>query len=792
MKRVPVVITGIGVICPLGRDKDEYWTNLVDGKSGVRPATDHEFAGMENVFLGEVEDSWVAEQLPADADGSVRMNALALVAAQQALVDSGLDLQAVDKDRFGIVVGQCQATAGASVGSYLPFHEPTDAVAGYFGLQGPRTVISTACAAGGNAIGMGRDMLWDGSAEIVLSGGVDDLQKGTHLGFELLGAISPGPTAPYSRSDGLSLGEGSAFVVLETLEHAQARGATILAQVAGYGLSADAYHATAPDPTGKGPLRAVNRALAESRLSSDDVSYVNGHGTGTPTNDRMERKAMKSFFGPRLPEVPMSSTKSALGHSLGASGAIEAVTCVLAIQHGVVPPTVNFQGEPAEGFDYIPNKGRPANVDITLSNNYAFGGNNCSLVLARPGRLETAGEGEEVPHRRVVVSGLGVVSGYGLGLEAWREGVARGDTAIKEIVAFDGAKYGSPFGVEPVPLGPKPLAASGLWRHLARYGRQALAATTFAFQDAGLKTNGPGRENVGLIFATGYGPIETAVELMMGLNSPEGASATSFANATVNAAAGAVCQALTLRGPTTTVASGGASALLALDTAVQLIQTGHADRLVLLAIDDFCEAVVQERSKHDPLAPDGKLRPYDKNRGGTVLGSAAVAILLEVEDVVRARGGKAYAEVVGVAHCGVTNQDDQGAAERVLRRLLERTGTEAADVDLVAGSGTGAARDADELNALGAVFSSELMLTAPKSLTGECEAASGGVNLLTAALAVAEGIVPATANLQNPEADFPFRHVLQPSSDAKVRRAIATASTPTAAFGAALFAPVAG
>jgi 3-oxoacyl-[acyl-carrier-protein] synthase II len=793
MKRVPVVITGIGVICPLGRNKDEYWTNLIDGKSGVRPATDHEFVGMENIFLGEVEDSWVTEQLPEGADGSVRMNALALVAAQQALVDSGLDLDSVDKDRFGVVVGQCQATAGSTVGSYLPFHEPTDAVAGHFGLNGPRTVISTACAAGGNAIGMGRDMLWDGSAEVVLSGGVDDLQKGSHLGFELLGAISPGPTAPYSKSDGLSLGEGSAFVVLETLEHAQARGAKILAQVAGYGLSADAYHATAPDPTGKGPLRAVNRALAESGLTQEDVSYVNGHGTGTPTNDRMERKAMKSLFGERLPQVPMSSTKAALGHSLGASGAIEAVTCVMALQTGMVPPTVNFQGEPAEGFDYIPNKGKPAQVDITLSNNYAFGGNNCSLVLARPGRLDGVDTaGGEIPRRKVVVSGLGVVSGFGLGLDAWREGVAKGDTAISKIEAFDGSKYGSEFGVEPVPLGSKPLAASGLWRHLARYGRQALTATTFAFQDAGLKTNGPGRENVGLIFATGYGPIETAVELMMGLNSPEGASATSFANATVNAAAGAVCQALTLRGPTTTVASGGASALLALDTAMQLIQTGHADRLVLLAIDDFCEAVVQERSKHDPLAADGKMRPYDKDRGGTVLGSAAVALLLEVEDVVTARGGHAYAEVLGVAHSGVTGQDDQGAAERVLRQLLERTDTPAADVDLVAGSGTGATRDADELNALGAVFSSELMLTAPKSLTGECEAASGGVNLLTAALAVSEGIVPATANLQNPEGDFPFQHVLQPSSDAKVTRAIATASTPTAAFGAAMFAPVAG
>jgi 3-oxoacyl-[acyl-carrier-protein] synthase II len=793
MKRTPVVVTGIGVICPLGRDKNEFWTNLVAGRSGVRSATDRDFEGMAGVFLGEVEDEWVTGQLPAGADGSVRMNALALVAAEQALVDSGLSSAALAGHEVGVVVGQCQATTGSVPGTYLPFHEACDTVAEHYELTGPRVVISTACAAGGNAVGTGRDMLWDGTADVVLAGGVDNLQKGTHLGFELLQAISPGPTAPYSRSDGLSLGEGAAFLVLETLERAEARGATVLAEVAGYGLSADAYHATAPDPTGKGPLRAVRRALTEAGLGAEDVSYVNGHGTGTPTNDRMERKAMRSFFGARVAEVPMSSTKSALGHSLGASGAIEAVTCVLAIQNGVVPPTVNFQGDPPEDMDFIPNRGRPADVSVTLSNNYAFGGNNCSLLLARPGRL--ARHEQELPDRKVVVSGLGVVSGFGLGLDAWREGVLRGRSAIDRITAFDAGKYGSEYGVEPFPLGAKPLAAAGLWRHLARYGRQALAATTFAFQDAGLKTHGPGRDNVGLVFATGYGPIETAVELVMGMNTPEGASALSFANATVNAAAGAVCQALTLRGPTTTIASGGASAILALDCAMQLMRTGHTDRLVLLAIDDFCEAVVAERARHDTLAADGRLRPYDADRSGTVLGSAAVAVLLEAEEVVEARGGSAYARIEGVAHGGCTGRGDDAdreGAERVFRTLLERTGSSASEVDVVAGSGTGADRDIAELRAMGAVFGPDLMVTAPKSLTGECEAASGGINLLTAALAVSEGLVPATANLDRPVPDIDVRHVTEPASDAKVSRAIATASTPTAVFGAAMLAPVAG
>src|SRR4029450_10814305 len=191
----------------------------------------------------------------------------------------------------GVVAAACcHARRWSPRATPLPFHEACDSVAEHYDLTGPRVVISTACAAGGNAVGTGRDMLWDGTADVVLAGGVDNLQRGTHLGFELLQAISPGPTAPYSRSDGLSLGEGAAFLVLETLERAEARGATVLAEVAGYGLSADAYHATAPDPTGKGPLRAVRRALTEAGLAAEGGSDGNGPGTGAPANGRMGRQ----------------------------------------------------------------------------------------------------------------------------------------------------------------------------------------------------------------------------------------------------------------------------------------------------------------------------------------------------------------------------------------------------------------------------------------------------------------------------------------------------------------------
>jgi 3-oxoacyl-[acyl-carrier-protein] synthase II len=256
----------------------------------------------------------------------------------------------------------------------------------------------------------------------------------------------------------------------------------------------------------------------------------------------------------------------------------------------------------------------------------------------------------------------------------------------------------------------------------------------------------------------------------------------------MNAAAGAVCQAMTFRGPTTTIASGGASAILGLDCALAFIRTGQADRVVLIATDELCEAVVAEHAKRGVLASDGVMRPYDDARSGTVLGAAAVAIVLEAADPVASRGGRAYCEVAGVAHLGCDNrpQAARPTVERVLRRVLDVAAHAPADVRYCAGAGAGTAHDLAELAALDSVFGEDLLLSAPKSLTGECAAGSGGVSLLVAALAVSEGLVPATANLSSPVAGFPLRHVTRPMQGEDVRSAIANAASPLSAFGTAL------
>jgi len=261
----------------------------------------------------------------------------------------------------------------------------TDVVARRLDVRGPRTTIMTACSSSATAIGYAADRVRLGHVDVALAGGAEGLCRLTYAGFSSLRATSPEPCRPFdAERKGLSLGEGAAILVLESYEHARARGAEILALVAGYGVSADAYHMTAPHPEGDGAARAMRAALADAGLDPSQVDYVNAHGTGTTHNDAAESAAVRRVLGAHAERTPLSSIKSMLGHTLGAAGAIEAVASVLAIARGFIPPTVNLRTpDPAFGLDYVPNTARNQPVSVVLSNSFAFGGNNTTLAFKR-------------------------------------------------------------------------------------------------------------------------------------------------------------------------------------------------------------------------------------------------------------------------------------------------------------------------------------------------------------------------------------------------------------------------
>jgi 3-oxoacyl-[acyl-carrier-protein] synthase II len=391
-----VVITGIGLVTPIGAGRETFWRNLTAGVNGIGRVESFDTAAFPVHIGAEVKD------FPSQGPRG-RGSQLAVAAARMALDDSAIDIKARDRTRVGVSMGTTSGEPGmveryndarkagglesipADILPKYPCNVVPSNIAIEFDLRGPCLMIPTACAAGNYAIGYGFDMIRTGRTDLMLAGGADPFSRITYMGFARLGAIAPERCQPFDKNrKGMVPGEGAAVLVLEPLDDAVARGATIYAEVLGYGVSCDSHHMTAAHPQGDGAIRAMAMALKESGRSVEDVDYISAHGTGTPTNDRVEAIAVRTLFGDRAPKVPMSSIKSMIGHTMGAASAIEAVACSLAIHTGVIPPTMNFE-EPDEGsdLDYVPNKARKTDPKIILNNAYAFGGNNASLCLAR-------------------------------------------------------------------------------------------------------------------------------------------------------------------------------------------------------------------------------------------------------------------------------------------------------------------------------------------------------------------------------------------------------------------------
>ncbi len=408
---VRVVVTGMGAITPLGNDVETFWQNVVAGRSGVGPITLFDASSFKTRIAAEVRDfdpeAWFGRKEARRMD---RYAQFALAATQQALQDARLDPAHVDRERVGVVLGTGIGGIGALVHGVEtlmtrgpdrinPFMVPmmlADTAPGLiaiaYGFRGPNMAVVTACASGTNAIGEAMHLIRRGDADVVIVGGAEAaILPVAVAAFNVMGAISTRneeperASRPFDRTrDGFVMGEGAGILVLERLEHARARGARIYAEVVGYGASADAYHITAPLENGEGAALAMRRALADAGLSPREVDYINAHGTGTLLNDKSETQAIKAVFGEAAYDVPISSTKSMIGHLLGAAGAVEAIVCIRAITDGIIPPTINYEHpDPECDLDYVPNVARRKPVRVAMSNSFGFGGHNACVIFRR-------------------------------------------------------------------------------------------------------------------------------------------------------------------------------------------------------------------------------------------------------------------------------------------------------------------------------------------------------------------------------------------------------------------------
>jgi len=404
-----VVVTGMGMVCPLGLDVKASWEALTSGRSGVDRITLFDTEGFETKIAGEVKGFEPTNYMNhKDARRNDRFSQMAVAASLEAVKHSGLKIDAVNKDDIGIVIGsgigglttlfeqtRVLLERGADrVSPFLiPMMMPNIAAAQIsiiLGVKGPNLCTTSACSSGSDAIGFACETIKRGDARVMVTGGSEAIINPVGVSaFNAMKAISTRNDQPQLASrpfdaerDGFVIGEGSGVLVLEDLAFARARGAKILAEMLAYGSSADAYHITAPIESGAGAALAVQRALDKAGVKPGEVDYINAHGTSTMLNDKMETKAIKLVFGERAYKIPISSTKSMMGHLVGSAGAVEAAICIMAIRNGIIPPTINLtHPDPECDLDYVPNVARPAKVTTALSNSFGFGGHNSVLVF---------------------------------------------------------------------------------------------------------------------------------------------------------------------------------------------------------------------------------------------------------------------------------------------------------------------------------------------------------------------------------------------------------------------------
>ena len=411
MTKRRVVVTGLGVISPVGSGVEKFWKSLVEGKSGIRSVTHFDASLFDCRICGDVLDYNPLDHFNSkEARHLSRFVQFAAVASREAVRNAQLDLQKLDLDRVGVLIGsgigsietlehehQKFLEKGPSriTPHFIPkiiINEAAGQVSIETGARGPVTCVATACSTATNAIGDAFRFIQYGDADVMIAGGTESATTVMGVGgFCALKALSRRNDAPEKASrpfdlnrDGFVMAEGAGIVILETLEHAKRRGAPILAEMIGYGRTSDAYHITAPESSGRGAAKAMELAIKDAGLTPKDISYINAHGTSTELNDKVETLAVKKVFGEYARKVPMSSTKSMTGHLLGAAGGIEFAASVLTIRDGIIPPTINYETpDPDCDLDYVPNAARRANVSVVMSNSLGFGGHNATVVVKK-------------------------------------------------------------------------------------------------------------------------------------------------------------------------------------------------------------------------------------------------------------------------------------------------------------------------------------------------------------------------------------------------------------------------
>jgi 3-oxoacyl-[acyl-carrier-protein] synthase II len=724
-----VVIASVGAITPHGDSAEALWNGVRAGRVAISPVRRMPMEHYQTTVGGEIAELPVPgnDYAPGSRTRDLSID-FALTAAEEAMARSGLRVGAdIPAERWGVAYGTClgglrsaelalrEVQEGGAPDwhryTFVPPQAAAEALSAAFGLKGPVLSVNTACASSAHALAHALDIITAGGADAMLVGGSDAFTESGFAGFSSLCSLSPQPAAPYSKDrSGMSLGEGSGMLLLLSRQAAERANAPVIAEMLGYGLSADGYHPTAPHPEGEGAARAIRSALSTSGLAPDDVRYINGHGTGTPKNDSAESNAVRAALGEAAEKVSLSSTKSIIGHLLGAAGAVEGIVTVLALRDQVVPPTASFtEPDPQCGLDPVAGTSRPMVLDTALSNNFGFAGANATVAFARPGGPSAPTPANDPDE--VVVTGFGVITSAGEGAEALWETYATGvrqggpDSGLRVArVEFDRAAAGSPRAR----------------RRMDRVGQLAVAVCRTALSAAGADNDADAVAATGVVLGTGMGPMESIEQFIGPVLSSDARAANPavFPSISHNIAAGHVAMALGTKGPTSTLTSGHAAGAAALGVAYDMLRTGRVERLLVPAVEVLAPGTL-DAYRSIPLFGSAAGNRY-------TLAEAGIALVLERRADAEARGAPVIAEIRGYATasdaCGIGRWDRSGdGMERAMRGALRSAGLRPDQIGAVWANAAGlAAADRPERAAAERVFDlSRVRFETPKRVLGE-------------------------------------------------------------------------
>lgn len=737
------VITGLGMICAIGNNVNETWENAVKGVSGITEVTSVNTEGCYATVAAEVKDNTLDSL--ENAANMDRVSKLCVKASNEAVADSGLDMSKENPDRVSVIIGSCVGGVN-SIENYYKNGENKDdipkmvisAIANDVAMAhnagGVITNVGNACAAGTISIAYACDLIRAGKSDVVLAGGADAYAAVPYAGFTALHALDPEPCAPFNRFSGITLGEGSGVLVVESYEHAMARGAKIYCEVLGSGVSSDAHHITSPRDDGEGQMNCINWAIEASGVKESDIKYINAHGTGTSKNDNSEFLSIHTIFDGKNDDLSVSSTKAMVGHCLGAAGSIEAVFSIKALTDGKVPPTVNYKEEELEtlkersgNIDFRANVSRDKEMDYVMNNSFAFGGNNASIIFSKKQGDVKTNEAEAV-----YVTGLGVVSPMGNTVDALVEKLQNNVAAEANMSSSVAAPDFTEAGLK-----------MAFYRKLDNFSQLQAVSGMMAIKDAQYEITDDNATDIGIAVGTSEGPLATVCGFQQEIleKGNAGGSAFKFPNTVYNAAGGYLSICSGIKGYNVTVTNGAQSGISSIAYATQVLRDGKEKLMLATGTDENCETMKVLYEKLG-LTTDEAVKAY-AGKNGFNLSDGSISLMLETESSMKARGVNAYAKVsgYGMAHKSVafgTLTGSEEALEKAVCDALKDAGMTLADIDAIAGFGNGlAAIDDIELTAYRNVFGADLAkkpILAVKDVAGEGRAAAAALAAVEASL----------------------------------------------------------